>query len=217
MLFHKELPMTKPLILLSLVASLAGLSGCSRDHPLDNRYVSVRPNFGNQALPNPGDVPPPAKPLEMVNEDPVRNPPTPVTQDIITGTWTFTTPPTTTRVERKNATFSQTSVYMGRPKPNDTPLVVITVASDAKNVAESDPETYRVSGTRTYTLNGNIAKEWTGLTNGAAFNELLITRPGSGGDRCHAIAIARGEEQRKLAIEILGSITWKANETPVAD
>src|SRR4051812_326813 len=98
--------MMKRLVILSLAASLAA---CHASHPLDSRYVSVRPNYGATPLPNPGEAPTPKK-VEMVNPDPVRNPPTPVEQDIVTGTWTFTTPPTTTRVERKNAGLSQFSI-----------------------------------------------------------------------------------------------------------
>jgi hypothetical protein len=68
-------------------------------------------------------------------------------------------------------------------------------------------------------LNGNIAKEWTGSTSaGAPFNELVISKPGvEKGDVCHAIAVAKSAEGRKLAIEILSSITWKASETPAGE
>jgi hypothetical protein len=208
--------MIKPLTVLALTATLAG---CYSTNPLDKRYVSVRPNYGDTALPNPGEAPAPRPKLEIVNPSPVRNPPAPAFQDIVTGTWTFTTPPTTTRVERKNGGMSQFSIYMGRPGPTDTPLVVITVSSDAKSLAESDAETYKVTGTRTYVLNGNVAKEWTGTTSGGVpFNELLISKPGvDKGDKCHAIAVAKTAEQRKLAVEILSSITWKANETPATE
>jgi hypothetical protein len=208
--------MMKRLVLLTLAASLAG---CYTTSPLAKRYVSVRPDYGDKELPNPGAAPEPVEHREIVNPSPVRNPPAPVYQDIVTGTWSFTTPPTTTRVERKNGGMSQFSIYMGRPAPEDKPLVVITVSADAKSLAESDPDAYKVKGTRTYALNGNIAKEWTGTTSaGVPFNELVISKPGvEKGDVCHAIAVARTAEERKLAIEILSSITWKANETPAGE
>jgi hypothetical protein len=202
-----------------ILAMAMALAACSSTSPLDKRYVSVRPDYGDKALPNPGEAPEPVEHRDLVNPSPVRNPPAPMYQDIVTGTWTFTTPPTTTRVERKNGGMSQFSIYMGRPAPQDKPLVVITVSADAKSLAESDPETYKVTGTRTYALNGNIAKEWTGQTSaGVPFNELMISNPGvEKGDVCHANAVARTSEERKLAIEILSSITWKANETPAGE
>jgi len=208
--FGRILSMAK-MMLAGVVLGGLVLGGCYGTHALDQRYVSERPEYGDKALPNPGEAPP-AERLEMVNPDPVRRG-TPEIQEVVTGTWTFVTPTTTTRVERKTEGMSQFSLYMGRPKPTDTPVVVITVSADPRTQVESDPETYKVTGTRSYVLNGNIAKEWTGTTkDGAAFTELLVTKPGGKGDVCHAVAVAKTGEERKVALEILGSLTWKANE-----
>ena len=137
----------------------------------------------------------------------------------ITGTWTFTVPRTVTRVMKKTGELTQYSLYAGRPAANDTPIVVITVgppsAAPENSVAESDPATYKVTGTRSYVLNGNIAHAWTGTTStGSAFSELVLTRPGATAtsDVCHAMATARNTAERTEALAILGSITW----TPAA-
>ena len=94
-----------------------------------------------------------------------------------------------------------------------------SLASTMTDVVEpppvTPPETYKVGNTRSYILNGNIAREWTGtMKNGAVFSELVISKPGGKGDVCHAVAVAKNAEERKAALEILGSITWKANGEP---
>jgi len=162
---------------------------------------------------------PPAAPVgDIVNSEPTGQAPpsAPGAVDEVTGTWDFTVPSTVTRVEKKNDELSEYSLYYGRPAPTDKPFVVITVApptdagADKASQAAADTATYKVSGTRTYILNGAVASEWTGRTkDGAAFCELILNHPG-GGDVCHAMAIAGDEEQRKLALQILGSIVWKA-------
>jgi hypothetical protein len=148
----------------------------------------------------------------VVNQNPVGNP---VVVDQIAGTWTFVTPPTVTRVEHKTNEFSQYSLYDGRPAPGDTPFVVITVSADAKGAAESDPENYKVTSSRTYALNGNVAQEWIGNTKtGRGFCELVIKKPGNAtGDICHAVAVVKNNDEQKLALSILGSIQWTPNPT----
>jgi hypothetical protein len=207
--------------MLMLSAAIA-LAACQTTHPLDERYNTPRAKLGDEPIevthqPAPVDVGP------MVNQQPVGEAPpaVPGVQDVITGTWTFTTPPTTTRVERKTADLQQFSIYAGRPAGTDKPFVVITIAppeGDKGSQTEAEPDRFKVSNTRSYTLNGAIAREWTGRTaDGSAFCELLLTRPGGGGDVCHAMAIARSEAQRKEALDILGSISWQATGAPAAE
>jgi hypothetical protein len=188
------------------------LPTCTSSHMLDRRYDYSRPDYGATALPNPGPDSQPAPHVTLVNPDPTKEMP-PIIEQTITGTWNFTTPATTTRVERKTGAFHQFSIYLGRPSPTDTPFVVITVSADPRSEIESNPDNYNVKGVRTYSLNGNIAKEWAGTTkSGESFCELIISKPGAAkGDQCHAFALAKNDEQRKLALEILGSITWQAN------
>jgi hypothetical protein len=182
------------------------LAGCGTSTILDDRTIPDRPNFGAKALPVP-PAPPPH--VDIVNEDPTPNPAVAL-PDQITGTWSFVTPPTVTRVERRNENLAQYSLYLGRPAPDDTPFLVITVSRDPRGIAEGDPATYKIANQRQYTLNGNLAKEWTGNTTaGAGYCELLLTKPAGTGDVCHAMAIAKTEEQRKLALDILASISWK--------
>jgi hypothetical protein len=187
------------------------LTGCRSGSPLDHSYAPARANLPDQALPNVV----PAPPVNVVNPEPTSTAPAPQVQPQITGTWTFTVPPTVTRVMKKTANLMQYSLYAGRPAANDTPIVVITVGSPedatATSIAEADPATYKVTGQRGYVLNGNIAHEWTGTTStGSAFSELVLTRPGADetSDVCHAMATARNAAERTEALAILKSITW---------
>ena len=159
-------------------------------------------------------VPPPPPPhVTVVNPPPGQPLILPVE---VTGTWTFTTPTTTTRTERKIGDTDQFSIFDGRPSPTDTPLVVITVARDQKSLAESDPAAYKITNQREYPMNGNLVHEWTGQTTaGSGFSELLISRPGEDlqqGETCHAIAIVKNAAQQKTALAILGSIIWEPSQ-----
>jgi hypothetical protein len=198
-----------------LLATIA-MGGCANKNFLDTQYAPYRADLSDQPI-EVTHNPPAVAPIDVFNPDPTQTPTAPsppLVQEIITGTWTFTTPSTVTRNERKNAQLSEFSLYNGRPRPSDKPFVVITVApadSDGGSHAEADPEKFHTSATRQYVLNGNLAKEWSGLTtDGAAFCELIVRRPGEAGDVCHAVAIAKNTAERKLALDILGSITWQA-------
>ncbi len=136
----------------------------------------------------------------------------PIAETRITGTWTFTTPRTVTQVERRTGDYHQYSLYNGRPEPTDRPFAIITVSKDRSSTVEKEPATYKVSNKREYVMNGGLVQEWTGLTEaGAGFCEMIVRRPGAEGqkgDVCHAMALARNEEEQKLALGILGSIVW---------
>ncbi len=200
-----------------VVLGAMALVGCAQRNVLDSQAKPYRAALQEQPV-EVTHMPPAAKPVEMVNADPSggASATPPVVEEVTTGTWTFTTPPTVTRVERKNSAMSRFSLYNGRPTATQTPMVVITVApaeANGESQAASDGDAYKISGRRDYTLNGNIAKEWTGLTkDGSAFCELIVRRAGGGGDVCHAMAIAKDAGERKLALDILGSIVWKDNE-----
>jgi len=199
--------------MLVLIAAI-GVSGCASRNYLDERYNLSRADLKEEPI-EVTHEPAPVTVGETVNEEPTGQAPpsVPGVVDVVTGEWDFTVPPTVTRVERKSAELEQYSLYRGRPSGTEKPFVVITVSpaeSDKGSLAEADPETYKISNTRSYALNGNIAREWTGRTNdGSAFCELIITKPGGRGDLCHAIAVAKDADERKLALDILGSITWK--------
>jgi hypothetical protein len=200
--------------LLPLLLATATFSGCASKSFLDTQYAPYRADLKDQPV-EVTHTPPAATPVDVVNPDPAQTTAiAPPVQEVITGTWTFTTPTTVTRNERKNNQLSEFSLYNGRPNATDKPFVVITVApadSDGGSHAQADPDQFKTSATREYVLNGNLAKEWSGLTNtGAAFCELIVRRPGNDGDICHAIAIAKTTADRKLALDILGSITWQA-------
>jgi hypothetical protein len=201
----------------------AGLMGCRSGSYLEQRYAPARADLPDRELPNQPRYSPPEQRVERaVNPEPTNQAPAEAPAPVITGTWTFTTPRTLTRTMKKTGELTQYALYAGRPAANDTPIVVITVGPPAspgaaQSTAEADPATYKVSGTRSYVLNGNAAQEWTGTTStGAAFSELLLKRPGAGesSDVCHVMATARTTEERKTALEVLGSLTWKASENP---
>jgi len=195
-----------------LLLAAAMLAGCGTSSVFDQRYVPDRAEFGSEKI----NVPPAPATLphvDVINDDPTANPDV---VDHIAGTWTFVTPPTTTRIERKTPSFSQYSLYNGRPEAADTPFVVVTVSSDAGGTAESDTENYKIAASRTYSLNGNIAQEWTGNTKaGRGFCELVIKKPGDKpGDICHAMAIVKNADEQKLALSILASIKFTPAEAP---
>jgi hypothetical protein len=213
----------KIVMAMALAAGLVAMGGCRGTYsPLNARYVPERAEFGNEAIPVPPPAPPPH--VEIVNEDPTAKAggalPSPETGvPAVTGTWTFVTPETVTRVEHKTAAFSRYSLYTGRPGPTDLPFVVITVSKgmggEAAGVAAADAAGYKVTGEREYTLNGNNVHEWTGNTaQGAGFSELIVRKTGSGAsaDVCHAMAIVRSAAERDVALSILASIRWKAGE-----
>jgi hypothetical protein len=197
-----------------IVGAVLAAGGCQSKNYLTERYNLPRADLKDDPI-EVTHEPAPVTAGETVNEEPTAQTPpaVPGTVDVITGTWDFSVPPTVTRVERKSADLQQFSLYNGRPAPADKPFVVITIApseSDKGSLAEADPDKYKISNTRSYALNGNIAKEWTGRTSdGSAYCELIITKPGGTGDLCHAIGVAKSADERKLALDILGSITWK--------
>jgi len=190
---------------LILTSSLV-LAGCESQNLLDSRTIPDRPAYGKETI----AVPPPH--VDIVNPDPRGADGGVVITDQVVGTWTFTAPPTVTQVERKTADFDRFSLYTGIPAPADTPFLVLTVTRDRASTVEADTDNYRVSGKREYVMNGNIAQEWTGLTKaGAGFCELIVRKPGPAGqtgDVCHALALARTEDEQKMALAILSSIVW---------
>ncbi len=189
----------------TMLALLVG--GCwSPTSILSDRTDPSRAGFGNQTI----AVEP--RGADTVNPDPRGPGGSLVVTEEIRGTWTFTCPATVTQLERKTAEYDQFSLYVGRPGATDKPFVVITVTKDRRTIAPADPAMYTISDQRQYALNGNIAEQWAGTTSdGAGFCEVIARRIGdANGDVCHAMAVSRNEEQRKMALEILGSITWKA-------
>jgi hypothetical protein len=129
-------------------------------------------------------------------------------EDTVTGTYTFTTPKNVTELQVGSTDYSVYQLYVGEAKPTDTPLVVITVASKIESEAASGAGDLKAVKSRSYTLNGLTTQEWTGkTTEGLPFCELIISH-GDTGEKLHAIAIARDEASRKIALDILASITW---------
>ena len=186
-----------------------GCVACQGPGFLEQRTGADRAEYGDKAIP----VAPPPPHVEIVNPDPVRaGAPAMPGEVVVVGTWTFTTPPTVTRVHRQTVTTDQYSLYNGRPGAGDLPFLVITVSRDRAGVAAGEPGVYRIANQRDFNLNGQVAHEWTGNTNtGAGFCELIVSRGGdAGGDVCHAMGIARTGEEQQLLTEILASIVWKA-------
>ena len=189
--------------LLALVGLLAaGMVACKKTSILDERTTPERAKFGSEII-NLAALPPATPPPGT----PAPGSAAPAEEK---GNWTFTVPTTVTREERKTAQMDEVSIYMGRPGPNDLPFLVITTSRDRTARCERDTA-FKIQQQRDYSMAGNIVHEWTGLTTaGAGFSELLIRRPGATetAQVCHAIAIARTEEEQKLALTILGSIVW---------
>ena len=127
------------------------------------------------------------------------------------GTYVFTIPPSVTTVKQTNSGMQQYRLYAGQPKPHDTPFMVLTVAPGLEaptQEAQGTPEQ------RTYRLNGLETQEWKGYDAGHhPYCELLVSH-GPTGAQLHAIAVARTNPERALALQILNSIKWKAIEKP---
>jgi hypothetical protein len=169
-------------------------------------------------------------PLERIDTAPVARPPvtqappaaaTPIeggqpalpapTQAAEQGSYVFTIPPTITSVKQSNAGMQQYRLYVGQPTPQATPFMVMTVAP------EQDAPTQEALGEpayRSFRLNGLTTQEWKGYdTQHHPYCELLVSR-GESGDQLHAIAVARNNQERALALQILNTIKWKAAEQP---
>jgi hypothetical protein len=129
-------------------------------------------------------------------------------EDSVTGTYTFTTPKNVTQLQVGSTEYSVYQLYVGEARPTDTPLLVITVAPKVESEAASGAGDLKMEKSRSYSLNGLATQEWTGkTTQGLPFCELIVSH-GDKGEKLHAIAIARDEASRKVALDILASITW---------
>jgi len=137
-------------------------------------------------------------------------PPTITPAPATPGTYTFTLPPTVTSVKQTTNGMQQYRLYVGRPAPQATPFIVLTVAPNL----EAPMETASGSVThRTYHLNGLLTEEWKGYDlQRHPFCELLVSHD-DGGDQLHAIAVARTTDERAVALKILATIQW----TPLAE
>lgn len=123
------------------------------------------------------------------------------------GSYTFTIPPTVTTVKQSNSGMQQYRLYVGQPKAADTPFVVLTVAP---NIEAPTQEAQGEPTERTYRLNGLQTQEWKGYDQQHhPYCELLVTH-GPKGDQLHAIAVARTNDERALALKILNTIKWSA-------
>jgi hypothetical protein len=183
------------------VGALVG--GCKSSSPLDQRTTPYRATYGNEKI----DL----RTLPPGPDTAAAGGATTATAPAELGNWTYTTPTSVTRDEHKNGTIDEVSFFVGRPGADDLPFLVISTTRDHATRAEHDPA-FKIQQQREYSMNGNVVHEWTGLTaTGSGFSELLVRRPGDTAGQeqvCHAIALARTEEEQKLALAILSSITW---------
>jgi hypothetical protein len=204
---RKGMDMKPVSMIVTLVAAVA-LGACAHDSFLEQRTNPDRAAYGDQVIP----VPPPH--VEAVNPNPL-NANTMIVTEHIAGTWKFTVPNTVTQMEKKTVDYDQFSLYEGRPAPTDVPFLVITTTRERASIAQADPGMYKLSGQREYVMNGGVVQEWTGLTStGAGFCEMVVRKPGAegqSGDVCHAMAVVKTEDQRKLALGILETVVWQPN------
>ena len=207
MLCERQIDM-KTIWMMLAGGAMGMMAGCAGDSFLEQRTNADRAVYGSDLI-----AVPPAR-VETVNPNPI-GPGGVLIVEKVAGSWKFTTPETVTRVEKKTAEMDQFSLYNGVPQPTDLPFLVIQTTRNRASIAEADKGMYKVSNQREYVMNGAIAQEWTGLTsNGAGFCELVVRKPGTEGqtgDVCHAMAIVKTEDERKLALGILESIAWEAN------
>ena len=187
-------------------AGLLLLAGCQSMSPIQQRQRIGRPEFGEDVIAVNASSKAEAEPVKAGGPT-LSGAKAPV----VSGTWEFTTPTTVTRMKKSTEKIDQYSLYNGRPAPTDTPFVVITTSAEAKSLVEAGPADYTVKETKTYLLNGLPTREINGYTKGKQpFCELIVLR--ADGDQLHAMAVAKNDDERKLALGILGSITWKPNQ-----
>jgi len=190
--------------LLAMTVTTLLLAAC-QDNALIRYPQSIdRADLGTLALPNePAPLPP-------FHGSGLTQLPPPAAVEQTMGTYDFVVPPTVTQVKRTTNDFEQYSLYMGRPAPTDTPFLVITVGPRVQLESQQPETKLAAENVRRYSLNGLIATEWTGHTTDhrLPFCEILAAH-GSTGDQLAAVAVARNDEQRKAALDILASITWR--------
>jgi hypothetical protein len=168
---------------------LAAAAGCQ--NPVTQPQPVSRADLGTQPLQQTTTTPPP-----------------PAVAAQVVGSYTFTIPPTVTEFEKTQGPMQQYLLYNGKPTPDQTPFLTITVAPDIDQATAKDPN-FHIQNQRTYMLNDLAAQEWTGYTaDQAPFTELIITNP-SGGEKLDALAVAPDEPTRQLALNILESIRWQ--------
>ncbi len=151
----------------------------------------------------------PANPSAAPEEPGATTMPAAPEEPIQSGTYVFTIPPTVSTVKQTTDGMQQYRLYMGQPKPEATPFLVMTVAP---NLDAPTQDAQGEATHRSYRLNGLMTQEWKGydLTH-HPYCELLLAH-GTSGDQLHAIAVARNNEERAVALKILDSIKWVASE-----
>ncbi len=189
---------------LALLAAAVCFAGCSTLSPIRYAQRIPRASLTDQPIPVPPAPPPAPFTTSGVSELP---PPLPIEET--QGSYDFVVPPTVTQVKHTTNDFEQYSLYFGRPGPNDTPFVVITVGPHVQAASQQPDTNLAPENARRYFLNGLPTTEWTGHTidHKLPFCELLISH-GATGDQLTAVAIAKTAEERKIALDILASIAW---------
>jgi len=197
------------MVMASLTVAL--VAGCEDGRFLTRQQDVDRANLPEQALPGAGEKAqaPEDNGLTTTKSGDVSIKP-PVEE--ITGTYQFTTPTSVTRIDKVKGDYEQYLLYWGRPAEGDTPFLVLTVGPKIEASSEQADSNLKAENNRIYRLNGLIAKEWTGYTadKKLPFCELVVSHPGKGNE-CHAVAVVKNDAQRKVALEVLGSLTWQVN------
>lgn len=141
---------------------------------------------------------------------------TPGIEDRVVGTYTFVVPETVTQIKKTGETLTQYLLYFGTPAAEDRPIVRIEIGPKVESEAMAGTGEFKslkdgvLPKLRVYSLNGLEVHEYSGHTAaGLPFCELVVSH-GDGGDELHAVAVARDAETRKVALDVLGSIGWKA-------
>jgi hypothetical protein len=182
-----------------MMASVLALAGCPSQSNLERPTTAVRADYGSWVIATPAKTGGEGGGGVVITDQP--------------GVWKFACPANVTQVVRKMQEWDRISLSIGMPRATEEPFMTITVGRERESHAETEKAKYTVAGKREYVMNGNIATEWTGqLSTGAGFCELIVRRPGTAGETgevCHALATAKNEEEQKIALGILGSITWE--------
>ena len=191
------------IVMVGVIGVAAAVGGCTSENFLKRRQDIPRADLGLDALAarvNGGreGVPPD---VDVMQEQ---------AQDKVVGTYEFAVPKTVTEIRKTGPEWAQYQLYFGTPAPADRPIVNIMIGPKVESEAAAGTGDLKAEKNRIYSLNGLQVQEWTGHTvGGLPFCELIISH-GESGDKLHAVAVARDVESRKVALDVLGSISWKA-------
>jgi hypothetical protein len=188
-------------ISVAALIALCALTGCSKSY-LSNRQTIDRAHLAD----HPVDA-------SSASALAASESATTLPLDNVTGTYTFTVPPTMTLVKEENGDLQRYQIFAGQPAPEDKPIVTITLGNGQSADSATGAGGLTSNKNRTYLLNNIPVQEWQGYTaDRKPYCEVLGKFPGATQD-VHALAIGRTPDLGKQALELLSTLHWQAADS----